>query len=152
EVMLDLLEKANELMNMNESEEAIQLLHAYLPEANDEEKFSIAEFYWQWGFLQEANSILLELHVDYPDESKLNIMLADIYIELEDDKAAIEILDEIASTDPAYNQALLQLADLYQSEGLFEVAEQKLLEAQKIDPEEPIIQFALGEFLFSIGD
>src|SRR5699024_11877433 len=64
----------------------------------------------------------------------------------------IELLTSISEDDPAYLQALLQLADLYQSEGLFEVAESKLLEAKNIQPDEPIIDFALGEFFFSTGE
>src|SRR5699024_4205856 len=35
--------------------------------------------------------------------------------------------------------------------GLFEVSEQKLLEAKRYFPEEPVIDFALAELLFSIG-
>src|SRR5690625_3106008 len=58
----------------------------------------------------------------------------------------------ISEDDPAYLQALLQKADLYESQGLFEVAEQKLLEAKELAPDEIIIDFALGELLFSIGE
>ncbi len=53
-------------------------------------------------------------------------------------------------THSIYNHLLFQ-ADLYDSQGLYEVCEQKLLEAEKIDPNEPIIQLALAEFYASIG-
>jgi len=87
----------------------------------------------------------------YPDENNIKIILADIYIELEDDERAINILSDIDIDDPTYIQALLQLADLYQAQGLFEVAEQKLLTAKQLEPNEVIIDFALAELLFSTG-
>ena len=149
---MDTIMKAVRLMENNQSEEAIKLIEAFLPTADDDKKYTIAEFYLQWGFLQEALVILQELLSKYPEESDIKVMLADIYIELEDDKKAINLLDDIKDDDPIYVQVLLQLADLYQAQGLFEVAELKLLEAKKISPNEPIIDFALGEFLFSIGE
>src|SRR5690625_4368916 len=74
-----------------------------------------------------------------------------MYIELEKDEQEINLLNEIDKNDSFYLQSLLHLADLYQAQGLFEVSEQKLLEAKKLDPEEKVIDFALGELLFSIG-
>ncbi|OZU90119.1 hypothetical protein CIL03_02970 [Virgibacillus indicus] len=149
---MDTIMDAVNLMKSNQSEKAIELLKAYLKEANAEEKYTIAEIYIQWGFLQEASIILHELLRTYPDESELKLSLADIYIELEDDEMAIDLLNEIEEDDPSYVQTLIQLADLYQAMGLFEVAEQKLLTAKQTDPNEVIIDFALGELLFSIGE
>lgn len=122
---MDTIMDAVNLMKSNQSEKAIELLKAYLKEANAEEKYTIAEIYIQWGFLQEASIILHELLRTYPDESELKLSLADIYIELEDDEMAIDLLNEIEEDDPSYVQTLIQLADLYQAMGLFEVAEQK---------------------------
>src|SRR5699024_8383686 len=81
----------------------------------------------------------------------IKVNLADIYIELEDDENAIHLLNDIKEDDPAFIQSLLQLADLYQAQGLFEVAEQKLLTAKQLEPNEIIIDFALAELLFSTG-
>lgn len=144
--------KAVDLMENEQSEKAIALLESYLLNADDEKKYTIAEFYSQWGFYEEAIIILKELLVRYPAESDIKVMLADIYIGLENDKSAIDLLADIKADDPVYIQALLQMADLYQAQGLFEVAELKLLEAKKLSPTEPIIDFALAEFFFSIGD
>lgn len=141
-----------QLMENHQSERALKLMKDHLPYANDEQKFAIAEFYVQWGFYEEATLILKELLNIYPDESELKIMLANIYIELDNDKEAIHLLNDIKENDPIYEQALLQLADLYQSQGLFEVAEQKLLTAKRLNPDEQIIDLALGEFYFSIGE
>src|SRR5699024_11450795 len=43
------------------------------------------------------------------------------------------------------------LADLYQMQGLFEVAEAKLFTAKDHAPDELIIDMALAELMFSIG-
>lgn len=144
--------EAVHLMESKKSDEAIALLEDYLPVADEEERFTIAELFVQWGFLQEASQILEELLQQYPHEGEIKVMLADIYIELEDDEKAIELLNNIHETDESYLEALIQLADLYQAQGLFEVAEQKLLTAKQLNPTEPIIDFALGELLFSTGD
>ncbi|WP_010530813.1 tetratricopeptide repeat protein [Lentibacillus jeotgali] len=144
--------EAVHLMEAKESDKAIALLEEYLPKADDEDKFTIAELYIQWGFLTEAIDLLEELSNRFPKESEIKIMLADVYIEQDNDEEAINLLNEIEEDDPAYVQTLMQLADLYQAQGLFEVAEQKLLSAKHYEPNEPIIDFALGELLFSNGD
>lgn len=144
--------EAIELFESKQSDKALTILEDYLPSASPEMKYSIADVYFQWGFLQEAKVVLEDLLQTFPHESEVIVMLADVYIELEDDKNAINMLDNISEDDPLYLEVLLQLADLYQSEGLFEVAETKLLEAKTIKPNEPIIDFALGEFFFSIGE
>ncbi|WP_088050453.1 tetratricopeptide repeat protein [Virgibacillus dakarensis] len=149
---METIMKAVHLMENKKSNEAIALLEDYLPVADEEERFTIAELFIQWGFLQEASNILQELLQQYPKESEIKVMLADIYTELENDEAAINLLNDIQEDDESYLEALIQLADLYQAQGLFEVAEQKLLSAKQLNPTEPIINFALGELLFSTGD
>lgn len=149
---METIMEAVQLMENKQSEKALDLLERYLPTADEEQRYTIAELYIQWGLLQEASTILNELLEQYPTESDLKVMLADISIELEDDETAITLLNEIEEDDPAYVQTLIQLADLYQAQGLFEVAEQKLIIAKQVDPNESIIDFALGELHFSIGE
>ncbi|WP_077299688.1 tetratricopeptide repeat protein [Virgibacillus pantothenticus] len=149
---METIMEAVRLMEAQKTEEAIALLESYLPTANEEERYTIAELYLQWGYLHEAKAIFEELIQQFPAEGELKVTLADIYTELEDDEAAIELLNDIDEEDPAYLQTLIQLADLYQAQGLFEVAEQKLLMAKRYDPNEAIIDFALGELYFSTGD
>src|SRR5699024_8099876 len=87
-----------------------------------------------------------------PNEGQIKLFIASIYIELEMDSEAIETLSQIEASDDFYLQAIMQLADLYESQGLFEVAELKLREAKSLSKDEIIIDFALGELLFSIGE
>ncbi|MRH42410.1 tetratricopeptide repeat protein [Aquibacillus halophilus] len=146
------IHEAITLMEQNKTEDAIKKLEQFLPRADEEEKFTVAELYMQWGMLEEAKFILLELSEQYPNESELKVMLADIHIDLQEDDEAITILNRLTSDDEEYIGALIQLADLYQTQGLFEVAEQKLLEAKTADPLEPLIDFALAELSFSNGE
>ncbi|MBM7569835.1 tetratricopeptide repeat protein [Aquibacillus albus] len=146
------IHQAIKLMEQERTEEAIDTLESFLPQANEEEKFTIAELYMQWGMLEEAKFILIELSQQHPNEAELKIMLAEIYIDLEDDEAAMNILNRFSPNDEGYLEVLIQLADLYQAQGLYEVAEQKLLEAKNMDPMEYLIDFALGELAFSNGE
>lgn len=150
--VMEIIVKAFQLMENRQTKSALKLIEDHLPRANDDQKFAIAEFYLQWGFFEEALEILQDLIQKYPEESELKVLLANIYIELDNDKEAVHLLNDIREEDLSYEQALLQLADLYQSQGLFEVAEQKLLEAKRLNPDEEIIDLALGEFFFSIGE
>lgn len=146
------IQKAIRLMEEHKTEEAIQTLTKYLPEADEEERFTITELYIQWGMLDEAKMILHELIQRYPKEQELKVMMAEIHIDLGEDDEAIEILNQFGPEDEDYLQVLVQLADLYQAQGLFEVAEQKLLLAKQVEPNSSIIDFALGELAFSNGE
>jgi len=53
--------EAIQLMENKQTDKALELLENYLPLSNDEEKYTIAELYMNWGFLQEARGILTQL-------------------------------------------------------------------------------------------
>ena len=142
---------AIQLFDEGKADEALELLKNLSEEANDEQKFAIAELYDNYGFMDEGIQLLEELLKTYPDEGQILIKLAEMYIELEQDDLAIHLLNDIKEEDDFYIQSLIHLADLYQSQGLFEVSEQKLFEAKNLKPDEIIIDFALGELLFSVG-
>ncbi|SDI98318.1 tetratricopeptide repeat protein [Salimicrobium halophilum] len=146
------IQKAVHQMEENQTEDALQTLQDYLPVADEDEKFTIAELYIQWGMLEEAKMILKEFLQQYPKEQEIIVMLAEIHIDLEEDMEAIDLLNKIQPEDEMYLQALMQVADLYQSQGLFEVSESKLLTAKHYAPNEPVIDFALGELAFSNGE
>ncbi|MCP3030702.1 tetratricopeptide repeat protein [Halobacillus sp. A1] len=146
------IHRAIQAMEADKTEEALQILQQYLPEADEEERFTITELYIQWGMLEEAKIILLELMQRYPKEAELKVMMSEIHIDLNEDEEAINLLNEFTPEDEGYLESLLQLADLYQSQGLFEVAEQKLLTAKQLEPNEAVIDFALGELAFSNGE
>ncbi|MFC7060445.1 tetratricopeptide repeat protein [Halobacillus seohaensis] len=146
------IHKAIQAMEAEKTEEALTILQEYLPEADEEERFTITELYIQWGLLEDAKMLLQELMERYPKEQELKVMMAEIHIDLNEDADAINLLNEFNPEDEGYLESLLQLADLYQSQGLFEVAEQKLLSAKQIEPNEAVIDFGLGELAFSNGE
>ncbi|MGP4075315.1 tetratricopeptide repeat protein [Halobacillus sp. K22] len=146
------IQKAVRQMEAHKTEDAIETLTQYLPEADEEERFTIAELYIQWGMMDEAKMVLQELIQRYPKEQELKVMMAEIHIDLGEDDEAIELLNQFGPEDEDYLQVLVQLADLYQAQGLYEVAEQKLLIAKQVEPNSAIIDFALGELAFSNGE
>lgn len=150
-VRLNKIEEAAQLMDDGHAEEAILLLEKILKNASDDDLFMIFELYYEWGHYEKATPLLEKLLKKYPNEGQLIVLLAEMYIELEQDNRAVELLNEIEQDDAFYLDALLHLADLYQAQGLFEVSEQKLFEAKNIAPDELVIDFALAELLFSIG-
>jgi tetratricopeptide (TPR) repeat protein len=76
------------------------------------------------------------------------LSLAEIAMENDQIDEAFDYLDRISSESPFYPRALLISADLYQLIGIPEVSEAKLVEAQKLLPQESLIRFALAELYF----
>lgn len=145
------LNEAISLVNNGETDKGLELLAQIQPTLHDEEKFLVAELYFQWGLIDQALEMMEELHFLYEEESQISIFLAEIYIDLDKEEEAIQILNKISTDDEAYPQVLLLLADLYQMQGLAEVSEQKLKEAKRLLPKESVIDFALAEFYFHQG-
>ncbi|WP_246942170.1 tetratricopeptide repeat protein [Bacillus pinisoli] len=146
------IQAAIELVEYGEVEKGLAELSNLLPQATDDEKYSVAEAYYQFGFLEEAKALLISLLDLYPNESELLLLLAEVHIDLDEEEQSIELLSNVEEEDEEYPRALLLLADLYQMQGLDEVAEQKLLKAKELLPNNAIISFALGEFYSGRGN
>ncbi len=149
------MDKVKKILKMLENGQHKQAKIEYnevLTNGTPDEKFILAEEMFQYGFLEEAKSLVESLLKVYCDEGELLVLLAEILIEAGSDEQAILVLERISADDPAFAQALLILADLYQVQGLFEVCEQKLLQAKKTLPDEVVIDFALGEFYKDQGE
>ncbi len=132
-------------------EEAKKQYKQVLKFGSHEEKYSLAEELHHLGFLEEAKELYENLLQYYPGEGELLIELGEVMVEMDNEEEAIDKLAEIDEEDPSYPRALLLLADLYQMQGLFEVSEQKLLHAKKLLPDEPVIDFGLGELYSETG-
>lgn len=117
---------------------------------DDQTLYSLAEELYCLGFLKQAERTYKKLLAKYPDEDDLQTSLADIAIDEDDTDLALDYLQQVKPDSPAYVQALLVEADLYQTQELFEVSEQKLKEAYQLAPDEPVVEFALAEFYFLI--
>lgn len=145
------LKMAIQLVETGQVKEAHELLLDKARKTTDQKKYAIVELFFEWGYFEDARDILEKLLKKYPKEGQLITKLAEIYIELEEDEKAIQLLNEIEEADDYYVHSLMLLADTYEREGLYEVAEQKLLEAKNVvDKDEAyVIDFALAELLFS---
>ena len=96
--------------------------------------------------MPHAKRIYLQLADDYPE---LNINLAQIAAEDDAIEEAFLYLDKVSKDSPNYLSALLVMADLYDLEGLTEVAREKLLQAVAISSE-PLVIFGLAEIDMSL--
>jgi tetratricopeptide (TPR) repeat protein len=128
-----------------------QLLESFLMNAEPAQQYEIAEALMHFGFMSEANRVFEHLQFLFPEEAQIAIDRAGVLIELGEEDDALDLLMGISDDSPEYPQALLVLADYYQMQGLFEVAEARINEALELLPNEPLLQFAKAELLFETG-
>lgn len=150
---MDILEEAIQKLESGYVEKGLNMLKNIRKNSKDKSLlFQAASTYANYGFLHEALEITEALLKDYPDDEELRLLAAECFIELGEDLQALEYLDSIKQSSDYYLTSLLLLADLYQSQGLEEVAEIKLLDAYNLNQKEPIIWYALAEFYLSQGE
>lgn len=117
-----------------------------LKEDDADSLIALGEYLESIGFLPHAKRIYLQLADNYPE---LNINLAQIAAEDDAIEEAFLYLDKVSKDSPNYLSALLVMADLYDMEGLTEVAREKLLQAVAISSE-PLVIFGLAEIDMSL--
>lgn len=148
------------MANINQLQQAMQdgdlqkidqLLEPFLMNAEPNAQYEIAELFMHYGYLQQANRTLEHLQFLFPEEAQLIIDRANVMMEIGEEDEALELLLSVDTESPEYPQALLALADYYQMQGLFEVAEKRINEAVELLPNEPLLQFAKAELLFETG-
>lgn len=142
-------EKMLDALSSGQLDTAQKLFAQSLRHDSDEMIYSLAEELYALGFLNQSRRAYKKLLDKFPDEDDIRTALADIAIEDGQIDEAQDYLAQIRPSSPSYLQALLVKADIYQTEGLNESAELSLLQAEKIAPDEVIIQFALAEFYFA---
>lgn len=146
------MDEAIDMIHAGYLEEAVQLLMQAADTNNITTKLEVAQVFLELGQQEKTRTIINEILEIEPGNSDAKLILADVLIDENEDEQAIQLLNEIEEEDENYIQALIQLADLYQVQGLFEVAESKLLTAKNLVPSEPVIDFGLGELFFSLGE
>ena len=113
----------------------------------EEELLELADYLESIGFFPQAKRIYETLAPHYPEAY---ISLAQIASEDGQAEEAFAYLEEITSDSDWYVTALLVKADLYQMEGLPDVAREKLAEAKQLS-DEPLVTFGLAEIDFELG-
>ena len=142
-------EETLDLIAQGKIDEAHKKFAWALRKDDDDTLYSLAEELYSYGLSTWAKRTYTKLLERYPDEDSLRTALADIAIGEGNDDEALNYLASIQPTSLAYLEALLVAADLYQTQGMFDVSEQKLLTAASLAPDESVIQFALGELYFN---
>ena len=133
-------------------EQDLDLADRYFEQAlttdSEEELLDLADYLESIGFFPQAKRIFEKLAPDYP-ASYIN--LAAIASDDGDLEQAFAYLEEIQPGSDWYVAALLAKADLYQLEGLPDVAREKLAQAAELT-DEPLVTFGLAEIDLELGD
>ena len=103
--------------------------------------YELATYLEGIGFYPQAKEIYLKIVEDFPE---VHLNLASIASEDGQIEEAFAYLEEIQADSDWYVSALLLKADLYQMEGLTDVAREKLLEALTYS-EDPLLILGLAE-------
>lgn len=133
-------------------EQDLALADRYFEQAlttdSEEELLDLADYLESIGFFPQAKRIFEKLAPDYPASY---ISLAAIASDDGDLEQAFAYLEEIQPSSDWYVAALLAKADLYQLEGLPDVAREKLAQAAELT-DEALVTFGLAEIDLELGD
>ena len=122
-------------------EKANHYFYKALEQDSSEVLYELATYLEGIGFYPQAKEIYLKIVEDFPE---VHLNLAAIASEDGQIEEAFAYLDEIQADSEWYVSALLLKADLYQMEGLSDVAREKLLEALNYS-DDPLLIFGLAE-------
>ncbi|MDN7233451.1 tetratricopeptide repeat protein [Staphylococcus haemolyticus] len=114
---------------------------------NDDALFILGETLYNFGLTPQGLEVFRTLYHKYPDESELLIYFIEGLMSENQTDEALEYLSQVAIS----TEKLMLEADLYQQINMTEVAIDKLIEARKLEPNDPIIHFALAEMLYFDG-
>ncbi|CAJ1193205.1 tetratricopeptide repeat protein [Companilactobacillus paralimentarius] len=124
------------------------LIQESIAQDDDQTQFSLAETLMSRGLSVQAKTVYDHLLTMYPTEGQILSRLAEISVSDGDTDQALSYISQITPDSPAYAENLLVSADIYQSQGLYEVSEQKLLSGIREFPDEEVFKFALAEVYF----
>ncbi|RIP34303.1 hypothetical protein BUZ14_09665 [Staphylococcus gallinarum] len=114
---------------------------------NDDALFVLGETLYNYGLMPQGLEVFRTLYHKYPDESELLIYFIEGLMSENQTDEALEYLNEVELS----TERLMLEADLYQQLNMNEVAIDKLVEAIELEPNDPIIHFALAELLYFDG-
>ncbi|MDY3698282.1 tetratricopeptide repeat protein [Staphylococcus hyicus] len=134
-------------INLQKLENLDSRVQEALQSNDDEGLFALGETLYQYGLTPQGLEVFRALYHKFPDEGDvLSYFIEGLVTENQIDEA-LEYLNEV----PVSPEKLLLEADLYQQINMLEVATDKLELALQIQPNDPIIHFALAELLYFDG-
>ena len=127
---------------------ADQYFHKALETDSSEVLYELASYLERIGFYPQAKEIYQHIVTEFPE---VNLNLASIASEDGNVEEAFAYLEEITPESDWYVSALALKADLYQLEGLTDVAREKLLEALSYS-DDALLVFGLAELDSELGN
>ncbi|MFA9413832.1 MULTISPECIES: tetratricopeptide repeat protein [unclassified Streptococcus] len=141
-------EKMIACLDQQDLRKADKYFQRALADDSDDVLLELGEYLEAIGFYPQARQVYEQLSEQYPH---VNLSLAQIAYEDGDKVLAFDYLTRIEEDSDDYISALLVLADLYDSEGLTDVARDKLVLASQLT-DEPLVIFGLAELEFALED
>lgn len=137
-----------EALDQQDLRQADDYFQKALLEDPDEVLLELGYYLESIGFYPQASQIYKKLAPDYPE---VYLNLASIASEDGNVEEAFAYLEEIGPDSDLYVSSLALKADLYQMEGLTDVAREKLLEAREYS-DDPLLIFGLAELDSELGN
>ena len=137
-----------EALEQQDLSKAESFFEKAIKEDSDEVLLELGSYLEGIGFYPQASQIYEKLSPKFPE---VNISLASIASEDGLIEEAFAYLENISQESDWYVSALVLKADLYQMEGLTDVAREKLLEARNYS-DDPLLIFGLAELDSELGN
>lgn len=134
-------------INMQKLDNLDSRVNEVLTTSNDDALFILGETLYNFGLTPQGLEVFRTLYHKYPDESEVLIYFIEGLMAENETDEALEYLTEVELSP----ERLMLEADLYQQINMIEVAIDKLNQAIDLEPNDPIIHFALAELLFYDG-
>ncbi|MDY3276766.1 MAG: hypothetical protein SOX67_01735 [Staphylococcus chromogenes] len=134
-------------INLQKLDDLDSRVQEALQSDDDEGLFALGETLYQYGLTPQGLEVFRTLYHKYPNEGEVLIYFIEGLVTENHIDEALEYLNEVPETP----EKLILEADLYQQINMLEVAIDKLEAALEIQPNDPIIHFALAELLYFDG-
>ncbi|MDN6069976.1 MAG: tetratricopeptide repeat protein [Lactococcus plantarum] len=108
----------------------------------------LAEYLAMMGFSQESRQVYDKLTNEQLDQTDIILNLAEMKIDDGDLEGALALLYQVDAADENYVAALVMIADIYQLDGVWEAALEKLQEARSLT-DSPLVVFAIAELYYN---
>ena len=138
------MNNSQQMLQALEEQDLVKAEHYFVKALENDSSdllYELATYLEGIGFYPQAKEIYLKIVEDFPE---VNLNLAAIASEDGQIEEAFAYLEEIQADSDWYVSALALKADLYQMEGLTDVAREKLLEALTYS-EDPLLILGLAE-------
>ena len=138
------MNNSQQMLQVLEEQDLVKAEHYFVKALENDPSellYELATYLEGIGFYPQAKEIYLKIVEDFPE---VNLNLATIASEDGQIEEAFAYLEEIQADSDWYVSALALKADLYQMEGLTDVAREKLLEALTYS-EDPLLILGLAE-------